>query len=133
MRGHGLASFPDPAMTDHNGQQVAYLATPSALVASPAFKTANKTCQRILLPDLDTAQAAAERATRQQHILAFATCMRRNDVANFPDPNTEGQLTQQMIASAGVDLQAPAVSAAAKKCLPAADGAITAQQVERAT
>jgi hypothetical protein len=41
MRAQGLSSFPDPSMTDHNGQQVAYLATPSSLVASSAFKTAS--------------------------------------------------------------------------------------------
>ena len=132
MRHHGLSSFPDPSMTDHNGQKVGYFATPSSLAASPAFKSANKACQAILLPELDTAQAAAARTAREQHMLAFARCIRGHGVSRFPDPTTQGQLTQQMIASAGVDLQAPAVFAATKACLPAADGAITAQQLERA-
>jgi hypothetical protein len=132
MRQHGLSSFPDPSMTDHNGQKVGYFATPSSLVATPAFKSANKACQGILLPHLDTAQAATARAAREQHMLAFAKCIRDHGVSRFPDPTTQAQLTQQMIASAGIDLQAPAVFAAAKTCLSAADGAITAQQVERA-
>jgi hypothetical protein len=36
MRDHGLPTFPDPSMTDHNGQQIAYLAPSDAMVASPA-------------------------------------------------------------------------------------------------
>lgn len=132
IRQHGLPTFPDPSMTDHNGQTVGYLATPDSVIASPAFKSANKACQGILLPNLDTAQAAVERAAKEQHMLAFAKCMRGRGVSRFPDPTLQGQLTQQMITSAGIDVQAPAVSAAAKACLPAADGAITAQQLEHA-
>ena len=129
MRGQGLPSFPDPSMTDHNGQQVAYLATPSSLVASPAFKAADKVCQKILAPVLDTTQNRAAQAAREQHMAAFAKCMRSHGVPGFPDPTNQGQLTQQMITNAGVDLHAPAVFAAAKTCLPAADGAISPQQV----
>jgi hypothetical protein len=131
MRGNGMTGFPDPAMTDHNGQQVAYLATPSSLVASPAFKRANKTCQKILTPTLDTTQSLAATAAREQHIAAFARCMRSRGVSAFPDPNSQGQLSPQMISAAGVDLQAPAVFAAAKVCLASADGAITVQDIER--
>ena len=109
-----------------------YFATPSPLAASPAFKNANKACQRIPLPDLDTAQAAAARAAREQHMLTFAKCIRGHGVPDFPDPTAQGQLTQQMIASAGIDLHASAVLAAAKACLPAADGTITARQVQQA-
>jgi hypothetical protein len=132
MRQHGLSSFADPSMTDHNGQNVGYFATPGSLVASPTFKRANKVCQGILLPDLDTNQAAAAGAAREQHMLAFAKCIRGHRVPRFPDPTTQGQLTQRMINRAGIDLQAPAVLAAARACLPAADGAITAQQVQQA-
>ena len=132
MRGDGLAEFPDPAMTDHNGQQVAYLATPSSLAASPAFKRANKLCQKILAPTLDTTQNLAAEATRARHLAAFASCMRSHGVSTFPDPNSQGELSPQMIAVAGVDLQAPAVFAAAKLCLASADGAITVQEIERA-
>jgi hypothetical protein len=132
MRDHGLPSFPDPSMTDHNGQQVAYLDTPDSLQASPAFKAADKVCQKILAPVLDTTQNLAAQAARDQHMAAFAKCMRSHGVPGFPDPTTQGQLTQQMITSAGVDLHAPAVFAGAKTCLPSADGAISAQQVEGA-
>jgi hypothetical protein len=132
MRDQGVASFPDPAMTDHDGQQVAYLPTPDSLMASPAFKVANKVCQKILTPFVDPNQNLAAQATREQHLAAFAKCMRRHGVPGFPDPTNLGQLSQQMIASSGVDLHAPAVFAAVKACLPAADGEISAQQVESA-
>jgi len=58
--------------------------------------------------------------------------MRTRGASAFPDPNSHGQLSPQMIAAAGVDLQAPAVFAAAKVCLASADGAITVQDIERA-
>ena len=132
MRKQGLPSFPDPSMTDHNGQQVAYLDTPDSLRASPAFKAADKVCENILTPVLDTAGSLATQAAREQHMVAFAKCMRGHGVPGFPDPTTRGQLTQQMITNAGVDLHAPGVFAAAKTCLPSADGAISAQQVESA-
>jgi hypothetical protein len=132
MRDHGLSSFPDPSMTDHDGQQVAYLPTPDSLMASPAFKVANTVCQKILTPYIDTTPNLAAQATREQHLAAFAKCMRSHGVPSFPDPTNQGQLTQQMITNAGVDLTAPAVLAAAKACLPAAGGAISAQQLQSA-
>jgi hypothetical protein len=132
MRNHGLQSFPDPIMTDHSGQQVAYMATPSSVAASPAFKAANKVCQRILTPVLDTTPDPAAQATRERHLAAFAKCMRSHGVPGFPDPTNQGQLSQQMVTNAGVDLSAPAVFAAAKTCLPVAAGAISARQIESA-
>jgi hypothetical protein len=132
MRTHGLPSFADPSMTDHNGQQVAYLATPDSLHASPAFEVADKVCQRILAPVLDTGQSLTVQATREQHMIAFAKCMRGHVVPHFPDPNAAGQLTPEMIASAKIDLHAPAVFTAAETCLPSADGAISAQELARA-
>jgi hypothetical protein len=118
-------------MTDHNGQQVAYLPTPSSLIASPEFKRANAVCQRILTPTLDTTENLAAQAAREQQLTAFAKCMRGHGVSAFPDPNSQAQLSQQTIINAGVDLHAPAVLAAAKQCLPAAGGAITAEQIGR--
>jgi hypothetical protein len=132
MRGDGVTGFPDPSMTDHNGQQVAYLATPDSLTASPAFKRANKLCQRILTPTLDTTPNLAAKTTRAQHIAAFARCMRSHGVSAFPDPNSQGELSPQMIQSAGVDLHAPDVVDAARACLASADGSITVQELERA-
>lgn len=71
-------------------------------------------------------------SAREQHMLAFARCMRDDHVPNFPDPTAEGQLTLDMLGSAGVDLHSPAVISAASSCIPSADGAISARQVQRA-
>jgi hypothetical protein len=131
MREQGLLSFPDPSMTDHDGQQVAYLAPSDAMVASPAYKKADRACHAIL-PIASTTQNTESRSDREQHMLAFARCLRDDHVTNFPDPTAQGQLTQQMLNSAGVDLHAPAVISAAQSCLPSADGAITAPEVKRA-
>ena len=131
MRDHGLPTFPDPAMSDHNGQQVAYLAPTDAIVASPAYKQANRAC-RAILPIAATTRNNRSPPARDQHMLAFARCMRNHHVPNFPDPTAQGQLTLQMLGGAGVNLHAPAVISAAKSCLPSAEGAITAQQLQRA-
>jgi hypothetical protein len=58
--------------------------------------------------------------------------MRAHDITEFPDPTNQGQLTLEMITSAGVDLHAPALLTAAKACLPASNGLITGADVERA-
>jgi len=131
MRDHGLPTFPDPSMTDHNGQQVAYLAPTDAMVASPSYEQANRACQAIL-PIAAMTRNNQSLSDREEHMLAFARCMRNRDVPNFPDPTAQGQLTLQMLGSAGVNLHAPAVISAAKSCLPSADGAITAQQLQQA-
>ena len=48
MRDHGVSNFPNPTMTDHNGQQVTYLAPPNSVLSSPAYRNASKTCAGIL-------------------------------------------------------------------------------------
>lgn len=134
MREHGLPSFPDPTMTDHDGQSVAYLTATISVDPSPAFKAAQKTCQGILPPPIDASptQLAQQRRTRAQRLLAFATCLRGHGVRGFPDPTSQGQLTLAMVNAAGVDLQAPTVLTAAQACLGATDGTITAAVVQRA-
>ncbi len=133
MRDHGLPDYPDPMMTDHNGQQVAYLAVSIPIDPSPSFKSARKACRGVLpAPDsTSAAQLAQQQRAREQHILAFAKCVRGHGIRNFPDPTGHGQLTPGMISAAGVDLKAPAVLAAAKACLASAGGAITSADVQR--
>ena len=66
MRDHGLSSFPDPEMTDHNGQQVAYLTATIPINHSPAFKSAREACQGILPPPINFSptRRAKQRQTR---------------------------------------------------------------------
>lgn len=134
MRDHGLSSFPDPEMTDHDGQQVAYLTATIPVDPSPAFKSAQKACQGMLPPPINSSptQLAKQRQTREQHLLAFAKCLRNHGIPDFPDPTSQAQLTLAMVSAAGVDLHAPTFLAAAKACLGTSDGAITAADVQRA-
>ncbi len=134
MRNHGLPSFPDPTMTDHNGQQVAFLAVTIPVDPSPAFKTAQNACRGILPTpnNISPTQRAQQQNAREQHILAFAKCLRSHGIPDFPDPSSQGQLTLEMLNAAGVDLHAPTVLAAAKACLGTARGAITTADVQRA-
>jgi len=64
MRNHGLSSFPDPTMTDHNGQQVAYLTATIPINPSPAFKSAQNACRGILPTPINA--SAAQLAQQQQ-------------------------------------------------------------------
>jgi hypothetical protein len=131
MREHGVSDFPSPTMTDHNGQQVAFMNPSSAVIASPAYKIANKVCATILPPPI-TGPSALAQHERELHVLAFASCMRSHGVSNFPDPTSQGgALTTQIVTNAGVDLQSPAALSAVKACLPSAGGAITGQEVQR--
>lgn len=134
MRNHGFPSFPDPTMTDHNGQQVAFLAVTIPVDPSPAFKNAQNACRGILPTPSNTSptQRAAQQNAREQHILAFAKCLRSHGIPDFPDPTSQGQLTLEMVNAAGVDLHAPTVLTAVKACLGTTEGAITATDVQRA-
>jgi hypothetical protein len=134
MRNHGLSSFPDPTMTDHNGQQVAYLTATIPINPSPAFKSAQNACRGILPRPINAsaAQLAQQQQAREQHLLAFAKCLRSHGIPDFPDPTSQGQLTLEMVNAAGIDPHAPTVLTAAKSCLGTSDGAITTADVQRA-
>jgi hypothetical protein len=134
MRAHGLASFPDPTMTDHNGQQVAYLTASIPVHPSPAFASAQTACREILPTpsDVSQAQLAQQRQARARQLLAFARCLRSHGISDFPDPTNLGQLTPAMVSSAGVDLHSQAVLIAAKACIRTAHGAVTTADVQRA-
>jgi len=131
MRDHGVTNFPDPQVTTTpGGSGVALkMAVPAADAQSPNFKPARKACQSILPAP---GSGSDRHGPSKQVLLAFAQCLRSHGVSNFPDPNPEGQLTQEMITAAGVDVKAPSVFTAAKACLGATHGQITLAAVERA-
>jgi hypothetical protein len=124
MRSHGVPTFPDP-----NSQGLVQV-TPGMGIdpRSPAFTAAQQACQRL------SSGAPSSQPQRQtlQGERRFSTCMRDHGVPAFPDPDAQGELTKEMMNAAGIDVSAPAVEAAARTCLPAADGAITASQIRQA-
>jgi hypothetical protein len=79
-------------------------------------------------------QTAQQTRTRLADGLSFANCVRAHGVANFPDPNRQGNfppLTQQA-GGVGIDLHQPALLRAALACAPVTHGMITRAAVERA-
>lgn len=66
-----------------------------------------------------------------QDLVDFAKCMRAHQVPSFPDPDNQARLTLEMIQAANINVKAPAVQAAAKACIPASNGAITADNIQR--
>jgi hypothetical protein len=133
MRNHGATNFPDPQVTTTgNSQKIAIRAIGPN---NPQFKGALKACQGILpMPSkADLAAQAAQRRTHTQDLLSFARCMRGRGISDFPDPDAQGDLTTEMITTAGVDLHAPQTAAAARACIPAAHGILTPAMVAQAT
>jgi hypothetical protein len=133
MRDHGLAGFPDPHVVDQPGRTMIMQSLPPGLEGTSRFAAAKAACRGILpTPTNNGAPSAAQQQARERDLLAFARCLRSHGLPNFPDPNSQGRLTRQMVSAAGIDLQAPVVLPAAKACIGAANGAITGADVERA-
>jgi hypothetical protein len=127
MRSQGVANFPDP-----NGA-ANKLASVSALkaVGDSKARAASTACAHVNGGSPGTGESAAHGQVHTAAILAFARCMRHRGLARFPDPTTGGQLTQEMIANAGIDLHEPATLHAADACVSVTHGAITKATVAR--
>jgi hypothetical protein len=133
MRSHGLSNFPDPVVNSSAGKLAVGIRVTPALTSSPQFQTAQKACQGILPPpQKNDGRTPAQQHAREQHILAFARCLRGHGVTNFPDPNPQGELTLPMVAAASVDIHSPAFKTAAETCLPAAGGLLTQAALQAA-
>jgi hypothetical protein len=135
MRQHGVASFPDPIVTSNGNQHSVIVHITPALNGSPQFKTAQHACGGILggPKSVSGGLSPQQVAARVKGRLGFATCMRAHQVPTFPDPTSQGQLSITMVRAAGINLHAPAVVAAARACVSASGGQITAAQVAQAT
>jgi hypothetical protein len=135
MREHGVSSFPDPQVVNSAGQHGLSIHIDPAITGSPDFISAQKSCAGIMpAPSNGNAggQSPQQEAAHLKGVLGFATCMRSHHVANFPDPDTQGDLTPEMLTSAGINVHAPAVDAAASACVSSSNGQITASDVAQA-
>jgi hypothetical protein len=126
MRSHGVGTFPDPN-TDPRGFKQAL--DPS-LTHTPAFKSAYNACQQ-LLPRGGQSQSPRPSQAQLTAELAFARCIRSHGFPNFPDPSTAGELSHEMLASAGIDIHQPAVAQAADACVGVTHGFVTRADVAR--
>ena len=128
MRKHGVTGYPDPQVTTNpDGSVATAIAGPSNESAAPAFRSAQKACNGILLAQSSNGPNGPSR----QDFLAFAHCLHTHGILDFPDPNTQGQITGQMINASGVDLKAPSFTTAADACVGVTHGAITRAGIAR--
>jgi hypothetical protein len=133
MRNHGVNNFPDPVVKSSAGGTSVSIGINPSISGQPAFKSAQSACQHILPkagngPDSSPAQQQA----RTQALIAFARCLRAHGFPHFPDPDAHGQLSQQTIAAAGIDIHTPALLTAGKGCTSVTHGQITPAQVVQA-
>jgi hypothetical protein len=111
MRKQGVINFPDP-----NGQGVIQYSSDMGIDPnSPAFKSAESVCQK-LLPN-GGQPTPAQQAQRKQQLLAFSICMRGHGIKDFPDPSSNGGIAINN-ATPGSDLNPnnPQFQAAQKAC-----------------
>jgi hypothetical protein len=127
MRSHGVSSFPDPQVSSQGaGVKIAVAITP-AIAGSPAFKSAQKRCSHLLPgggPPSGSGQQAQSPGQAEAYV-AFAACMRKHGFPRFPDPNSQGQLTQAALLQAGINVQQPALRPTADSCTSVTHGVIT--------
>jgi len=113
MRKHGVPNYPDP-----NGHGVISIDPSSGIdPRSPAFGTAQQTCSK-LIPN-GGQPSPAQQAAEKRQALAFAACMRRHGVHDFPDPDfSGGGISFRIHGSPGSDLtrNSPIFKAAWQAC-----------------
>jgi hypothetical protein len=110
MRAHGVSDFPDPSAS--GGIRISGNGPSGGLNPnSPTFSAAQRACQKYQFQPSPQEQAQA-----QANALAFAACMRKNGVPNFPDPQfmSGGRIAERI--PAGLDPDSPTFQAAQQKC-----------------
>jgi hypothetical protein len=122
MRSHGVPNVPDSPyeqkqmLNSRNGQ--------------PAVQSAETACGHLLAHG-GQSQGPAHGHAQIAAALAFARCVRSHGFPRFPDPTSGGQLTHEMLASAGIDLHQPAVLQAGDACVGVTHGLITRATMAR--
>ncbi|HEV3048285.1 MAG TPA: hypothetical protein VGY13_13105 [Solirubrobacteraceae bacterium] len=125
MRAHGVPRFPDPNSSGEIPKQQVIALNPGG----PQFQSAQRACQH-LQPN-GGRPSQAELARHLTDLLAFARCMHTHGLPSFPDPTSAGEITHEMLASAGIDVHRAAVVQAADACVGVTHGALTKAAVAR--
>jgi hypothetical protein len=128
MRSHGVP-FPDPTTSPHGFKSA--FAPNSALERSPGFELAYKRCEHLLPAGGPRNQSPTHTPAQVDAMRAFARCIRGHGFPSFPDPTVGGDLTHEMVASAGINLHQPAVLQAGDACVSVTHGVITRAIVAR--
>lgn len=127
MHSHGVPNFPDP--TGGNNKQAVVSALQA--VGNSQAQAAETACMHVNGGSPGTGQSAGQSQAHTGALLAFARCIRSHGFPNFPDPTRSGQLTHEMLATAGINLHQPAVLQAGDACVSITHGVITKAIVAR--
>jgi hypothetical protein len=119
MRSHGVSNFPDPAQGS-GGAGFAISATPGsstltvdgAAFAGPAFESAVKACK---LFGGGTAPPPVT-ASQKQAAVAFAECLRKHGVPNYPDPTFPASGGIAQTSGTSINRDSPAFQHAVAVC-----------------
>ena len=84
MRAHGIANFPDPAVSVLGGHVEIHI--PRAIKRETGLLSASQACQK----DLPASSGTPAKKTNITADLKFAKCMRSHGITNFPDPMPGG-------------------------------------------
>jgi hypothetical protein len=125
MRSHGVPNVPDPTLSP-----TAFKSAVGEDLKSPAGQAAYTACQH-LLPPRQPNQSAPNSPARTTAFLEFARCLRSHGLPNFPDPNGSGQITHEMLAADGINLQQPGFLTAGDTCVSVTHGLLTKAEVAR--
>jgi hypothetical protein len=116
VRDHGVPGYPDMVNV---GGRLALPDGPGVEDAALALKQ-NKAAQDACKPILDRLPAAAQKRAapteeEMRELLRYAECMRANGVAEWPDPNAEGEFP---IKGTGLEheVKSPRVTQASEAC-----------------
>jgi hypothetical protein len=104
MQQHGVQ-----AQLGHGGHGVSISGTPNG----PNVDTAQSACRKYLPGGGPPPLTPAQVAQRAKAMLAFAKCMRKHGVPNFPDPNGQGTFDPQKL---GLIKGSPALQSAGRTC-----------------
>lgn len=128
MRSHGVPKSPDPG-SDPGNEKQAVLGALRGLSNSRA--EAAQTACLYVQPHRGGQMSPAQRAQHLADLLAFARCMRTHGIANFPDPTSSGQVTHEMLTSAGINDHQAGGLAGADTCGHVTHGALATAAVAR--
>ena len=126
LRQNGLVNFPDPSIASSGPAKGTAILDKQSLrsfsdsVVSHAMVACNSALQNA---GIGNGGSNVRTPQEIQDGLAFAQCVRRHGISNFPDPNGQGQFD---LAGTGINEHAltPAQLAAAHACLSTAHGAV---------
>lgn len=109
MQSHAIPNFPDPSPGGGYSRGALNAVDPN----SPQYQAALKACRSDEIA-AGWIHTAAQDAQHDRQLLAYAECMRKNGVTNFPDPVNGGFSVPA--GSSGFDVTSPAFQKADKTC-----------------